>query len=164
MKILPNFLTVERAIEQTSLYTVVYRTFLYNPTNQKVPKKAMCIVKLKTPTYATMISCHHWIYLSRVANNTMLISRIHGISSIQSTKANSMSTIYQFTALIIWFAMRHPSSKVKLVAITCWTRYSLHVLSPEKGLADSLGVNIASLPPPVDILVIYFAPHGNLTN
>ncbi len=26
-------------IEQTSLYTVVYRTFLYNPTNLKVPKK-----------------------------------------------------------------------------------------------------------------------------
>ncbi len=29
-------------IEQTSLYTVVYRTFLYNPTNLKVPKKAPC--------------------------------------------------------------------------------------------------------------------------
>ncbi len=28
--------------EQTSLYTVVYRTFLYNPTNLKVPKKAPC--------------------------------------------------------------------------------------------------------------------------
>ncbi len=27
-------------IEQTFLYTVVYRTFLYNPTNLKVPKKA----------------------------------------------------------------------------------------------------------------------------
>ncbi len=27
-------------IEQTSLYTVVYRTSLYNPTNLKVPKKA----------------------------------------------------------------------------------------------------------------------------
>ncbi len=27
-------------IEQTSPYTVVYRTFLYNPTNLKVPKKA----------------------------------------------------------------------------------------------------------------------------
>ncbi len=29
-------------IEQTSLYTVVYRTFLYNPTNLKAPKKAPC--------------------------------------------------------------------------------------------------------------------------
>ncbi len=29
-------------IEQTSHYTVVYRTFLYNPTNLKVPKKAPC--------------------------------------------------------------------------------------------------------------------------
>ncbi len=29
-------------IEQTFLYTVVYRTFLYNPTNLKVPKKAPC--------------------------------------------------------------------------------------------------------------------------
>ncbi len=29
-------------IEQTSLYMLVYRTFLYNPTNLKVPKKAPC--------------------------------------------------------------------------------------------------------------------------
>ncbi len=29
-------------IEQAFLYTVVYRTFLYNPTNLKVPKKAPC--------------------------------------------------------------------------------------------------------------------------
>ncbi len=31
-------------IEQFSLYAVVYRTFLYNPTNLKVPKKAPCTV------------------------------------------------------------------------------------------------------------------------
>ncbi len=30
-------------IEQTSLYTVVYRAFLYNPTNLKVPKKALWV-------------------------------------------------------------------------------------------------------------------------
>ncbi len=29
-------------IEQTSLYTVVYRTFLYNPTNLKFPNQAPC--------------------------------------------------------------------------------------------------------------------------
>ncbi len=29
-------------IEQTFLYTLVYKTFLYNPTNLKVPKKAPC--------------------------------------------------------------------------------------------------------------------------
>ncbi len=39
MKILPNLLTVD-SDRATSLYTVVYRTFLYNPTNLKVPKKA----------------------------------------------------------------------------------------------------------------------------
>ncbi len=32
-------------IEQTFLYMVVYRTFLYNPTNLKVPKKAPCLGK-----------------------------------------------------------------------------------------------------------------------
>ncbi len=32
-------------IEPTFLYTVVYRTFLYNPTNLKVPKKAPCRLK-----------------------------------------------------------------------------------------------------------------------
>ncbi len=31
-------------IEQTFLYTAVYRTFLYNPTNLKVSKKAPCTV------------------------------------------------------------------------------------------------------------------------
>ncbi len=31
-------------IEQTFLYMVVYRTFLYNPTNLKVPKKAPCSI------------------------------------------------------------------------------------------------------------------------
>ncbi len=30
-------------IEQTFLYTVVYRTSLYNPTNLKLPKKAPCL-------------------------------------------------------------------------------------------------------------------------
>ncbi len=32
-------------LEQTSLYTVVYRTFLYNPTNPKEPKKTQCAAK-----------------------------------------------------------------------------------------------------------------------
>ncbi len=40
-------------IEQTSLYTVVYKTFLYNPTNLKVPKKApfgvLCSGRANTP-------------------------------------------------------------------------------------------------------------------
>ncbi len=33
-------------IEQIFLYTVVYRTFLYNPTKLKVPKKAPCVLPL----------------------------------------------------------------------------------------------------------------------
>ncbi len=38
-------------IEQAFLYTVVYRTFLYNPTNLKVPKKHRVI-------YSTEFKCH----------------------------------------------------------------------------------------------------------
>ncbi len=36
-------------VEQTSLYTVVYRAFLYNPTNLKVSKKAPCWTYRKLP-------------------------------------------------------------------------------------------------------------------
>ncbi len=44
-------------VEHTSLYTVVYMTFLYNPTNLKVPKKAPCICMYKIAWVAFRQTC-----------------------------------------------------------------------------------------------------------
>ncbi len=47
-------------IEQTFLYTVVYRTFLYNPTNLKVPKKAPCVIyKCGGPQFDKLLVSRH---------------------------------------------------------------------------------------------------------
>ncbi len=52
-------------LEKTFFYTVVYKTFLYNPTNLKVPKKAPCWERaILCPNSLLKFedSKHAWIY------------------------------------------------------------------------------------------------------
>ncbi len=82
-------------IEQTFLYTVVYRTFLYNPTNLKVPKKAPCSVlsitkfpdmtNLFNPVPIHIYCLHLRIFLPWLSS--------HGVSQGHVFKINWRSTV-----------------------------------------------------------------------
>ncbi len=81
-------------IEQTSLYTVVYRTFLYNPTNLTVPKKAPCMVFKNIPD----TDFDYFYHLRVVAADDPTEKRAHACSNhftqnLSRMKPYNLSTI-----------------------------------------------------------------------
>ncbi len=106
MKILPNLQWI--LIEQTCLYTVVYRTFLYNQTNLKVPKNAPCSMICSNPRYSwvTYFVLSNFCNLSYLLNPCCFINFCHLIN-LSSSYQTSVIFLH-FVIYLLFILSTHP--------------------------------------------------------
>ncbi len=86
-------------IEQTSLYTVLYMTFLYTPTNLNVPKKTPCIStetqshhKKINPVVYIYIYIYVFIITTFKCTHTHCKNYLEGVHSRPSSQLSTMWT------------------------------------------------------------------------
>ncbi len=114
-------------IEQTSLYTVVYRTFLYNPTNLKVPKKAPCTFKksnLVADVFARPLGQHCCSFIGRQLKSihfTPVKAKTRAMSPTWRTWCNSGPPNLTLTSHLLAFDQ---SISAHGPGMNCWRRYT----------------------------------------